>query len=73
MGSGPGYPSARAWARECEAKRHPNAGTKLSREKDPVFPQKAFQTNFSHFLKQAKNFKNFIIPGAKSVRRNLFL
>ena len=41
MGSGPGYPSARAWARECEAKRHPNAGTKRSRKKDSVFPQKS--------------------------------
>ena len=41
MSSGPGYHSARAWARECEAKRPPNAGTKLSREKDPVFPQKS--------------------------------
>jgi hypothetical protein len=41
MGSGPGYPSARAWARECEAKRPINAGTKLSREKHPVFPQKS--------------------------------
>jgi hypothetical protein len=56
IGSSPGYPSARAWARECEAKRHPNAWTKLSREKDPVFPQKAFQTNFLNFLKQAKYF-----------------
>jgi hypothetical protein len=24
------------------------------------FPQKAFKTNFSHFLKQEKNFKNFL-------------
>ncbi len=56
MGSGLGYPSARDWARECEAKRPPNAGTKLSHEKDPYFPQKAFQTNFSHFLRQAKFF-----------------
>jgi hypothetical protein len=66
MGSGPGYPSARAWARECEAKRPPNAGTKLSREKDPVFPKKAFQTNFSHFLRQAKIFKKNYYPLSKN-------
>ncbi len=59
MGSGPGYPSACALARECEAKIPPNAGTKLSREKDPVFPQKACQTNFSHFRRQAKILKNY--------------
>lgn len=41
MGSGPGYPSARAWARECEAKRHPNAGTKTFTTKDPVFTPKS--------------------------------
>ncbi len=47
---------------ECEAKRPPTAVSKLSREKEPVFPQKAFQTNFLHFLRQAKFLKKCYYP-----------
>ncbi len=50
----------------CEAKRPPIAGTKLSREKDPVFPQKAFQTNFFAPFEAGQIFKKNYYPLSKN-------